>query len=262
MRPETADSWSAGAAYSPEVRGLTFTSTSRGSARGSPIKSASRLRQNLLTVLTDPTLSSFVTPIDPSRNAADLAKITALLDSPASRAMGQFPATAYGAIVQAGYVNSAALLVSGLDFTVNYTLRRGANRFDVDADGSYLLQYDRKVTPTSPTIELVDTANYPVDFRGRLAGTWTRGVISGTLDLNYLDGERDALGARIGSWTTVDLQAAFHSPAQSGELEGCDVSVERSPTCWIPTRRSTTPQEGSATTPPTRPPWAAWCPYS
>ena len=224
LRPETADSWSAGAAYSPKFwpdlhLNITWFRTRFANQIGQPAQA------NLLTVLTDPTLSSFVTPIDPSHNAADLAKITALLDSPASRAMGQFPATAYGAIVQAGYVNSAALLVSGLDFTVNYTLRRGANRFDVDADGSYLLQYDRKVTPTSPTIELVDTANYPVDFRGRLAGTWTRGVISGTLDLNYLDGERDALGARIGSWTTVDLQAAFHSPAQSGELKGVTLAL-------------------------------------
>ena len=110
--------------------------------------------------------------------------------------------------------------MSGLDFTVDYTLRRGANRFDIDADGSYLLQYDRKLTPTSPSVELVDTANYPVDFRGRLAGTWTRGVFSGTVDINYLDGERDPSAPRLGSWTTVGLQAAFHSAAQSGEMKG------------------------------------------
>ena len=110
--------------------------------------------------------------------------------------------------------------MSGLDFTVDYTLHRGANRFDIDADGSYLLQYDRKLTPTSPSVELVDTANYPVDFRGRLAGTWTRGVFSGTVDINYLDGERDPPAPRIGSWTTVGLQAAFHSAAQSGEMKG------------------------------------------
>ena len=224
LRPETADSWSAGAAYSPKVWpdlhfNVTWFRTRFADQIGQPAQA------NLLTALTDPTLSSFVTFIDPSHNAADLTKITALLDSPASRAMGQFPATAYGAIVEAGYVNSAALLVSGLDFTVNYTLRHGANRFDVDADGSYLLQYDRKVTPTTPAVELVDTANYPVDFRGRLAGTWTRGVFSGTLDLNYLDGERDALGNRIGSWTTVDLQAAFHAPAQSGELKGVTLAL-------------------------------------
>ena len=224
LRPETADSWSAGAAYSPKFvpdlhLNVTWFRTRFADQIGQPAQA------NLLTVLTDPTLSSFVTFIDPSHNAADLAKITALLNAPASRAMGQFPAAAYGAIVEAGYVNSAALLVSGLDFTVNYTLRRGANRFDFDADGSYLLQYDRKVTPTSPTVELVDTANYPVDFRGRLAGTWTRGVFSGTLDLNYLDGEHDPQGNRIGSWTTVDLQAAFHSPARSGELKGVTLAL-------------------------------------
>ena len=219
LRPETADSWSAGAAYSPKFLpdlhlNVTWFRTRFANQIGQPAQA------NILTVLSDPTLSSFVTLIDPSHNAADLAKITALLNASASRAMGQFPATAYGAIVEAGYANSSALLVSGLDFTVDYTLRRGANRFDIDADGSYLLQYDRKLTPTSPSVELVDTANYPVDFRGRLAGTWTRGVFSGTVDINYLDGERDPPAPRIGSWTTVGLQAAFHSAAQSGEMKG------------------------------------------
>ena len=53
-----------------------------------------------------------------------------------------------------------------------------------------------------------------------MAGTWTRGVFSDTLDLNYLNGEHDLEGNRIGSWTTLDFQAALRSPAQTGQLKG------------------------------------------
>ncbi len=219
LKPETADSWSAGAAYSPKRwPGLHMTATWFRTRFADQIGQPAQ--QNLLTVLSDPTLSSFVTYINPSQSAADLAGINALLNAPASHAMGQFPSTAYGAIVDARYVNAAALTVSGIDFTVGYTWRRGVDRFDVNADGSYLLQYDRQLTPTGPTVELVDTANYPLDFKGRVAGTWTRGIFSETLDVNYLNGEHDLEGNRIGSWTTLDFQAAVHSSAQSGQLKG------------------------------------------
>ena len=219
LKPERADNWSVGAAYTPKPwpglhLNVTWFRTRFADEIGQPAA------QDLLTVLSDPTMSSFVTFINPSQSAANLAQINALLNSPASHAMGQFPATAYGAIVDAGYVNSAALTVSGIDVSTTYTFHRGPNRFDLDGDGSYLLQYDRQLTPTSSTVELVDTANYPVDFKGRLASTWTRGIFSGTLDLNYLNGEHDLEGNRIGSWTTIDLQAALHSAAQSGQLKG------------------------------------------
>jgi iron complex outermembrane recepter protein len=219
LRPETADNWSAGATYVPRQLpalhlNATWFRTRFEDQIGQPAN------QNLLTVLSDPTLSTFVTYIDPTANAADLAKISALLSSPASHAMSLFPATAYGSIVDARYVNAAALTVSGIDVNASYVLRSGANRFDLDADGSYLLQYNRQLTPTSPTIELADTANYPLNFKGRLSGTWTRGVVSTTADVNYLNGEHDLTGATIGSWTTLDLQVALHSNAAAGPLRG------------------------------------------
>ncbi len=224
LKPETADSWSAGAAYSPKRwPNLHLTATWFRTRFADQIGQPAQ--QDLLTVLSDPTLSTFVTYIDPGHSPADLAAINALLNAPASRAMGQFPPSAYGAIVDARYVNSAALTVSGIDFTAGYTLRRGADRFDVNADGSYLLQYNRQLTPMGPTVELVDTANYPLNFKGRLAGTWTRGMFSETLDVNYLNGEHDLEGNRIGSWTTLDFQAAVRAAAQTGQLKGVVLAV-------------------------------------
>ena len=220
LKPETADSWSAGAAYSPKRwPGLHLTATWFRTRFADQIGQPAQ--QDLLTVLSDPTLTSFVNYIDPGHSTSDLAEINALLNAPASRAMGQFPATAYGAIVDARYVNSAALTVSGIDFTAGYTWRWGVDRFDVNADGSYLLQYDRQADAhgTDGT-NLVDRANYPLNFKGRVAGTWTRGIFSETLDVNYQNGEHDLEGTHIGSWTTLDFQAAVHSSAQSGQLKG------------------------------------------
>ena len=217
LKPETADSWTTSLDVDPVAGlhlGATWFRTRFTNRIGQPAL------QNVYTVLSDPAEKAFVSFINPAGNAADLARITALLNSPLTNFAGLFPAQAYGAIVDARYVNTSSLLVSGLDLHGDYRIALGRNRFDLTASGSYLFQYDQQVTPTAPVEELVNTPEYPLHFRGRATGTWTRGILGATLGVNYTDSYHNATGRTVDAWTTVDAQVRVQLPKQAGVLNG------------------------------------------
>ncbi len=219
LKPETATSWTAGVDISPpQVSGLKLGATwydiQFKNRIGSPVS------QDLVGALSDPTLSNFVDRITPTTNAADLAKITALLASPAvSTLNGVFPPTAFLAIVDNRYVNTAALHVGGIDLSAGYGFDMGGDRVELGANGSYTLRYDQQVTPTSPGMDRVGIVNFPVRFRGRATADWTRDRLTAVVALNYTSAYRDPLGVDIGDQPTLDLQLRF-APATAGLLKG------------------------------------------
>jgi outer membrane receptor protein involved in Fe transport len=219
LKPETATSWTATLDLRPaSVPGLSADLT------WFDIRYQDRIdkpvQQNLSGALTDPRLASFVTRISPTTNPADLALITALLASPSTSTVGGvFPPTAFGAIVDDRYVNTGALHVRGLDLTGAYALDLAASRLIFGLNATYTLDYDQQVTPTSPIVNLVNVAGFPVRFRSRLSADWTRDRLSLGGAFNYIGAYRDAAGARIGDQPTFDLQVRL-APAQSGTLKG------------------------------------------
>jgi outer membrane receptor protein involved in Fe transport len=217
LEPETAESFTAGFTFRPRgVSGLrmeaTWFDTRFSNQIGRPAL------DNAPQALLDPSLSPFVTLID--RNSpADRARVEALITSPAYLLPGALPAEAFGLIVNGRWVNTASVEVRGLDGAVSYDAQRERDRFRFEAAGSYVVDYQRALTPAASPAELVDRLGFPVDFRGTAAATWFRGDFSLRAGLNYVSGYKDAAERRIDSWTTADLQAGW-SPGGSGVLKG------------------------------------------
>src|SRR5579859_3707717 len=223
LRPETATSWTAGVDYSPPRTGLRLGATwydiQFKNRIGSPVS------QDLVGALSDPTLSSFVDRITPTTNAADLAKITALLASPAvSTLNGVFSPTAFLAIVDNRFVNTSALHVGGIDLSAGYGFDLGGDRIALGANSSYTLEYDQQVTPTSRPIDEVGIVNFPVRFNARATADWTRDRLSAGVALNYASAYRDSLGVQISAQPTLDVQLRL-APAAAGMLKGTAVSL-------------------------------------
>ena len=221
LRPETATSLTAGFDLAPAIwPGFTFN------ASWFDVKFEDRIdrpvQANLVAALSDPTLTSFVERISPTTDAGDLARITALISSPAfTAANGVFPPEAYGAILDNRYVNTTDLRVRGLDATAAYAFDAGADRLRLSANAAYMLDYEQRLTPTSGVVERVGTTNYPVKFRSRFAAEWAREELSALVALNYVGAYRDPTGAEIDANPTLDLQLRWEPAA--GPMRGTEV---------------------------------------
>lgn len=223
LRPETATSWTAGVDLSPaSVAGLTLGATlfeTRFNDRiGQPVLA------NLAGALTDPTLSTFVTRLDPSL-PADLARINAFIADPSYPASGSYAPTDFGAVLDARFVNTDQVQVRGLDLNGVLALNRGEDRFDLAANASYLFAYSRQITPTSQARNLRGTAGNPARLRARATGGWSRGPFGATLAVNYLSDEKALDGTAIESWSTADLQLRWTPQTASGPLAGLAVTA-------------------------------------
>lgn len=220
LQPETAKSWTAGIDYSsqslPGLKlSLTWFDTRFNGQIGTPVA------ENLANALINPAYAPFIQPLD-ATNAADQAKVAAVLAGTTSA--GLYPTTAYTAIVDSRYVNTGGLHVSGIDLTARYGLPLGGGKLDLTSNVSYLLDYERKVTPNSSWLSLLDQARQPVDLRAKLGATWTREAWSLTGGLNYVDDYKTAQGTRIDSWTTIDAQLSWRAQG-SGWSKGLSAAL-------------------------------------
>lgn len=224
LKPETATTWTVGAEWAPRwIPGLKLSATWFDIDFTNEIGDPGQ--QYLLTVLSNPAYASLVTPIN-NANPADEAKVEALLAKTSGSLAGLFPASAYTAIVDARYVNSASLLVKGVDIDASYRFALGQNTFGLTGTGSYLYDYSQRQTPDAPPQQLVSTAGQPVDFRGRLIADWARGPYSAAVIINYVDSYKDPIAERrIDAWTTCDLSLSWRSPAKSGPTQGVTVTA-------------------------------------
>jgi outer membrane receptor protein involved in Fe transport len=226
LGPETARSWTLGFEWRPpRLSGLrleaTWFRTVFDNRIDRPLVGAPRT-----AILTDPVYAPFVQRISPATNPADLAQVTALINSPAYQtAQGVFPATSFGAITQSGYVNTAGLKVRGFDGLADYGRDLGGGRLNLSANGSWLLDYQQALTPTAPFRELVGTATYPARFRGRASAEWTRDPVTVGLAWNHVSPFRGSQGERIDAYDTVDLQARWTPAAAWGRGLSVALSV-------------------------------------
>jgi len=222
LEPEQADTWTAGVDYRPKgIDGL------RLGANWFRIAFDDRIGQptfeNILTALSGPALSPFVRLVDPGVNAEDRAAVQAILDLPTTGLRDLFPATSYGAIVDARFVNTARVEVEGLDVTGAYAFEVGAQAFDLGLTLTYLDRFDSQATPNSAVTSQLDRPNFPVGLRGRSTLGWSNGDWGASASLNYVDAYRDLEGARIGSWTTADVQVRY--AASIGRAKGVAIAL-------------------------------------
>jgi outer membrane receptor protein involved in Fe transport len=212
LRPETAESWTAGLDWRPAaLPGLRVAATAFETRFEDRIDQP--VRQNLPAALTDPKMASFVRRITPGSNAADLALIQQLLSDPAtSTAQGSFPAESYGAIVDARYVNTGRLLVRGFDLQAEHAVGLFGGRLALGWNGTVLTRYDQTLTPTAPTVRLLARPAQPARVRARLSADWTRGGWAFGAAANHASGARTDVGRDISGQTTLDASVRADLP--------------------------------------------------
>lgn len=212
LGPETAETWTAGFDYLPQSGArLSFGYfDTRFSDR-----IAQPVNENLSGALTDPALAPFVQVIDPANSAADLALIRSFVDDPAYGFGSLFPAEAYGAILDARWVNASEVAVRGLDVQASYPWTLGDHTLTIDASASYLLDYETRLTPTSSTRSVLGQVGYPVRLRSRAGVQWSRADIAVGFHWNHVASYTDAVGRTIDDWNTADIQASWSPSAQA-----------------------------------------------
>ncbi|WP_336952476.1 TonB-dependent receptor [Sphingobium aromaticivastans] len=227
LEPEKAKSLSLGFKVQPKaVPGFGFEANyfqTRFSNRiGQPVT------ENILQALTNPIYAPYVTLIDPAHNAADMARVLALLAVPGSSVPTTFAPASFRAIIDGRYVNSARVDVRGVDLLVRQSLTLGSNRLNLSINSTILIDYKDQLTPASPMIERVGTLGNPVDFRARGTLDWARGDVGATLSVNHVGSYTDNISvpARpISSWTGVDLQLRYEPRATEGWRKGLSLAL-------------------------------------
>jgi len=108
--------------------------------------------------------------------------------------------------------NAARTRTSGFDVAMAYSFRHGANAFDLNLNVSHLREILTSLARDTNTFDQLDTYNQPLDWRGRLMGTWARGGFATTVAVNHSDdyiNDSFSVDVPIGSWTTVDLNVSY-----------------------------------------------------
>ena len=180
-------------------------------------------RENLLTVLSAAEFAPFRSFVSPLTSPADRALIQSMIDAPNSYAKGVFATESYGAIVDARWVNTGQVLVRGLDVNAQYAARLGQDPLMLSATASWLMDYDRKVTRASQAVDLAGRVANPADLRLRARAAWTHGPVTTSLSVNHVGDLDDAPGAKIGAWTTADLNLSY-TPADP-RLDGLTIGL-------------------------------------
>ena len=179
--------------------------------------------ENWDRILTAAEFAPFRTLIQPDSNTADRALIQALLDDPRQLLPGYFPVESYGAIIDGRYVNTGQLLVRGIDGSVRYATKLFQDPLVLSADATWLIDYQRKVTPGGAAVERAGFARDPADFKARAAASWTHGPINTLLAINRTGDLKVDAGPPVKPWTTVDLNLGY-APA-TGRLSGMRVAL-------------------------------------
>jgi outer membrane receptor protein involved in Fe transport len=220
LRPETAQSWTAGFDYSPPMaEGLKISATYFN------IDYTSRIYElpGSLNPLLNPADAPFV-----QRNPTP-AQVQALVNAYgiAGNQTGQpYDPTTVNAIFDDIILNVSEQFISGFDFLLDYKHPIAIGNVDVFANAAYL-HYTEKLVPLAPADTLSGTVFNPPTFRGRGGVTWNYSFWSTSLIVNYTGRETNNLGtglSHVGSWTTVDA-TVIYSPTLRGWLKDIRVSA-------------------------------------
>ena len=162
LRPETAESWSAGADYSdPELSGL------QASATLFDIRYTNRIASidNAYTALTDPLNAVYVTA-SPSPGLVQSVYGSYPPSEIFNSTGGPLDLGKIAAIVDDRMVNVASQTVRGADLSVNYKIGAGSSSGLLFLNAAYL-DLTQKNTPQAPEQTLTGLAFYPPKFRDR-----------------------------------------------------------------------------------------------
>lgn len=123
-----------------------------------------------------------------------------------------------GAIVDNRIRNVEHLQTRGIDLIGKYVFATSLGSFSAGLNGSYLLDYSEAKTPGSPTVDLLNTQNNPINLRFRGSLSWDRRGFGVSTYVNFDNGYRDVSSEpnrSVRSWTTFDLQLRYRTPREN-----------------------------------------------
>ncbi len=139
------------------------------------------------------------------------------------------------AIQNIGFINNVSLTrnlasteTRGLDLQAAYEMDADVGQLTARLNASYILDFSRRASDTTPTVETLNTLFNPVDLhlRGQLG--LARGAFSGTLFANYVDSyatDSTQAARPIGSWTTLDLALSYRFGPGAGWLSNTVIGL-------------------------------------
>ena len=170
---------------------------------------ANKVEQTLLerNILQDPSLAYSVI-----RNPSPQLRAT-ICDSSTFR--GGPPSTCQSApiyaLIDLREHNVAQTWTDGFDVNGRYLLDR-LGHWEIGAVGTYILNYEKRQTPGSPNLQLVNTQSNPISLKTRAYVTWALRPFELTCAVNYSGSYHDIASVperSVASWTTEDLRLSY-----------------------------------------------------
>jgi iron complex outermembrane receptor protein len=115
--------------------------------------------------------------------------------------------------------NIAVDAYRAVDFGVRGRVDSSLGAIDFNLNATRVLDYERRITVTSPVFSIVDQVGRPAGFRARATLGWRRGGFSTQVSANYTDDYVNTLSvpqSEVASWTTVGLTATYDTSERFG----------------------------------------------
>lgn len=217
LQPEIADTWTFGIDWEPSDRAeLSFSYYA--------IESSGRIDQpadNTTAALQDEALFASVITRNPTPQ--EVADVLDLLRAPDDLLNGTGvpfdPATDDPFALFSNILlfdnrrsNIGLEAVDGLDFDASTRLETSSGDWSIGLNATYVLDFERNITPTAPPIDQVNRPGRPADLRLRGHLGWSGSAWDVNAYVNYVDSYEDTFATtptEIESWTTVDVTVRF-----------------------------------------------------
>ena len=206
LKPETAKIYSLGADFVPEsVPGLnlslTYFKVDYTNRIETPGNDTNALNKEAL-------LTGFITRNPP---ASLINQYLSLVTGAPS------DITTIKAFVDGRKKNSGSVQTDGLEITAGYKFAAAGGEFNIGASGTHLFHFNRKLTPTSPTLVILDTVTNPISWQIRgQAGYRADKGLSANLFLNYFGSYTNNTvtpNVKVNPYASFDASLGYDLPA-------------------------------------------------
>lgn len=224
LEEELASTWTAGIDLMPSVLpdlriSITYYSIDYKDRVGVPGPSSS------LDILLHEDQWRDVITRDPT--PAQIAEICDRADY--SGSASQCKSAPIAALVDLRMRNLSSLRTHGVDFKVDQDFRSSWGAFQFGINGNYSFNFEQRVSSLSPSLDLLNTVDYPLAFRLRGTADWyqRRWDLPGfgvNLTVDHRGGYQDLGSAAtrgVSAFTVVDLRTSFRTSSEGplGDVE-------------------------------------------
>ena len=125
--------------------------------------------------------------------------------------------------IDSTFQNLGTVVTDGFDVDVNYALETRLGTFTLDTKFTFMNSNEQVILPGDPNEEFADTFQLP-EFRMVSSLFYSKSGFELGVTLNYIDSYDDQIFSetdpirKVGSFTTVDLQASYEFNFSAGDL--------------------------------------------